>query len=136
LFKRALAIAENRLPPDQMTGYLGNLGRLYRDQRRYAKAETFFHRILAIDEKAFGPDHVNLIKGLNLLGDTYQIQGNTDQSVAIYERWLKIGTKAYGTEHPALLPVLDRLAKVYQDLHPYRAGELSAQAKAIRSSPR
>jgi hypothetical protein len=56
--------------------------------------------------------------------------------VAIYERWLKIVTKAYGTEHPALLPVLDRLAKVYQDLHSYRAGELSAQAKAIRSSPR
>lgn len=136
LFKRALAIAENRLSPEQMTGYLGNIGRLYRDQRRYAKAETFFHRILAIDEKAFGPDHVNLIEGLNLLGDTYQIQGNTDQSVAIYERWLKIATKAYGAEHPALLPVLDRLAKVYQDLHSYRAGELSAQAKAIRSSPR
>jgi len=137
LFKRALAIVEKRLSPEQMTGYLGNLGQLYRDQRRYAKAETFFLRILAIDEKAFGPDHVNLIEGLNLLGDTYQIQGNMNQSVAIYERWLKIVTKAYGAEHPALLPVLDRLAKVYQDLrHPYRAGELGAQAKAIRSSLR
>jgi tetratricopeptide (TPR) repeat protein len=136
LFKRALAIAEKRLAPEQMTGYLGSLGRLYRDQRRYAKAEAFFRRILAVDEKAFGADHVNLVESLNLLGDTYQIQGNTSQSVAIYERWLEIVTKAYGAEHPALLPVLDRLANVYQDLHPYRAGELTTQAKTIRSSPR
>lgn len=41
--------------PDLATA-LSNLGRLYRDQKRFADAEPLYKRALAIREKAFGAE--------------------------------------------------------------------------------
>ena len=47
-----------------MTTSLNNLGELYRVQGRYAEAEPLFKRSLAINEKALGPNDLDVAKSL------------------------------------------------------------------------
>ena len=47
-----------------MATSLNNLGLLYKTQGRYNEAEPFYKRSLAIREKALGPAHPNVAKGL------------------------------------------------------------------------
>jgi tetratricopeptide (TPR) repeat protein len=51
---------------------LKDLGMLYHIQGRYAEAEPFYKRALAIREKAFGPDHPNVAESLSLLAELYR----------------------------------------------------------------
>jgi tetratricopeptide (TPR) repeat protein len=74
LFKRALAIIE------QATS-LNNLAEIYRAQGKYDDAEQLFKRALAIQEKAFGPDHP----------DTHAVSDNLHAMQA--ERVEKAGAK-------------------------------------------
>ncbi len=47
-----------------MATVLNNLAELYREQGDYAKAEPLYKKALAIREKALGPTHPTLAKGL------------------------------------------------------------------------
>jgi NADPH-dependent curcumin reductase CurA len=44
---------------------LSNLASLYEEQSRYADAEPLYRRLLAIQEKALGPDHPDFATSLN-----------------------------------------------------------------------
>ncbi len=49
--------------PDVALG-LNNLALLFYDQGKYTEAEPLYQRALAILEKALGPDHPDLVTGL------------------------------------------------------------------------
>ena len=55
LYKRALAIREQRLGPENRStaAVLSDLALLYMDQGKYQQAETLFQRALAIEEQHF-----------------------------------------------------------------------------------
>jgi tetratricopeptide (TPR) repeat protein len=54
---------------------MNNLAELYRAQGRYADAEPFYKRSLAIWEKVLGLDHPSLGASLNNLAEQYRAQG-------------------------------------------------------------
>src|SRR5687767_8256387 len=62
LYRRALALAEEHLPPDDLdvASLLNGLGILHKYQGRYDEAEPVYHRALAILEAALGPEHPEL----------------------------------------------------------------------------
>ena len=57
---RALEINEKRLGPEQpdVARSVVDLAELYQAEGKYAEAEPLYRRALAINEKVFGPDHL------------------------------------------------------------------------------
>ena len=47
----------------------------YKEEGRYADAEPLYKRVLAISQKALGPDHPDVAQSLNNLADLYSAQG-------------------------------------------------------------
>ena len=60
-----LEIAEGFGPGDtRLATSLNNLAEVYRAQGRYAEAEPFYQRALAIFEKTLGPEHPHVAQSL------------------------------------------------------------------------
>src|SRR5215213_11418930 len=54
---------------------LNNLAERYKQEGRYADAEPLYKRVLAINEKARGPDHRSIALALNDLAELYKEEG-------------------------------------------------------------
>ena len=59
---------------------VSNLAVLYEAQGRYADAEPLFKRALAIQEKALGPDHLDVANSLNNLAKDYWERGRYEDA--------------------------------------------------------
>jgi len=82
----------------------------------YAGARAVFERALAIDERAFGPDHPNVARDINNLGHVLQDLGDLAGARAAFERALAIWQAAYGDEHPQVATAHNNLGLVLKDL--------------------
>jgi tetratricopeptide (TPR) repeat protein len=78
-----------------------------------AEAVPLAQRVLAIDEKALGPDHPNVATALGNLASLYQAKGDYERAEPLYQRALAIYAKALGAEHPAVATSLNNLALLY-----------------------
>lgn len=54
---------------------VNNLGLLYADQGKIAKAEEMYQRALSGKEKIYGPEHISILDTVNNLGVLYKSQG-------------------------------------------------------------
>jgi len=81
-----------------------------------AGARAAFERALAIDERAFGPDHPNVARDVNNLGLVLKDLGDLAGARAAYERALAIDEQAFGPDHPQVAIFVNNLGRVLQDL--------------------
>jgi tetratricopeptide (TPR) repeat protein len=86
---------------------------LYRDQGKYAQAEPLYRRALAIREKAWGPDHSDLVPTLDALAWVCYAERKFAEAEPLYWRSLVIWEKAVGADHTTVATALDNLAGVY-----------------------
>jgi CHAT domain-containing protein/tetratricopeptide (TPR) repeat protein len=139
LYRRALAIREQRLGPDHpdTAASLNALGGLYKVQARYADAEPLFRKSLAINEKAFGSDHQNVAQSLTYLAQLYEAQGRYADAEPLYKRSLAIYEKTHGPDHPYVATLLNSLAGLYRaqgryaDAEPLYERSLAIREKAL-----
>ena len=95
----------------------GNLGYYLETVADYAGARAADERALAIDERAFGPDHPNVALRVNNLGMVLRALGDLAGARAAFERALRILEKFLPPEHPYIrtargnLESLDRVAR-------------------------
>jgi hypothetical protein len=115
-----LAVGQ-RVP--QAPGSLNSLALLCRDLGRYAEVESLHKRVLAIREKALGPDHLDVGQSLTNLGDIYRCQGRYGEAEPLLNRGLAIREKALGSDHPAVGISLNDLALVYHGQRRYAEAE-------------
>jgi len=59
---------------------LDNLAALYQAQGQYAAAETLLKRLLAISEKALGPEHPDVAMVFENMSDLYTKMGKTEEA--------------------------------------------------------
>eukprot|EP00741_Cyanophora_paradoxa_P011301 tig00020554_g10916.t1 len=85
---------------------LNSLGTLYKAQAKYAKAETFFKRSLAMREAALGKASIEVANSLGNLAALYNWQGKYSSAEAFYKRSLAIREEALGAEHADVAHVL------------------------------
>ena len=71
----------------------------------YAGAEPLYRRALAINEKALGPDHLDVARSLNNLAGLLKAKGNYAAAEPLYRRALAIAEKALGPDHPNVATV-------------------------------
>jgi tetratricopeptide (TPR) repeat protein len=88
---------------------LYNLALVYQSQGKYADAEQFYTRALAIKEKAFGAGHPNVANSLGNLAIVYGAQGKYADAEGLLKRVLAIKEKAFGAGHPDVAATLGNL---------------------------
>ena len=99
--------------PDFVAG-LNNLAILHAEQGRYREAETLLRRILAIREKAFGANHLDLASSLNSLAMVLPGgQGRYEEAEPLHLRARMIWEATLGEEHPNVATSFSNLALLY-----------------------
>ena len=85
---------------------------LRRAQGDRAGAQSLYERVLAIREKALGPEHPETAESLLNLALLRQTRGDLAGAQLLYERALAIRAKALGPEHPETAESLFDLASL------------------------
>jgi hypothetical protein len=68
---------------------------------------------LAIEEKAFGPNHPDVAASLNNLALLYRRQTKYADAELMYKRSLAIEEKTFGPDHPGVATTLINLVYLY-----------------------
>ena len=79
---------------------LNNLAIAYGKLGDKAKERDMHERVLAIKERAYGPDHLEVAATLYNLAIAHSGLENWAKARELLERVLPIWTRAYGTDHP------------------------------------
>ena len=99
---------------------------------RFAEAEPLFRRVLAIRERALGPEHPDTARSLNNLAEVLREQGRYADVEPLLRRALAIDEKALGPEHPGTARGLTNLASLFEQQDRYAEAEpLYRRALAI-----
>ena len=94
---------------------LNNLALLYRDQGRYAEAEPYYKRSLAISEKALGSEHPDVGTSLNNLAALYANQGRYAEAEPLVQAQPRHPREGAGARAPRRRRwSLNNLAGLYQ----------------------
>ena len=121
---------------DEATALNGQMEVLYR-QGRYSEAMPLAQRILAIREKALGPNDPDVAESLNNLALLYRIQGRYADAEPLFKRSLAIAVKAFGPDHPNVAVSLNNLSDLYfvqsryTDAEPLYKRSLAIREKAF-----
>ena len=110
-----------------MAVVLNNLAQLYRLQNRLEEAEPLYRKALSIWEKALGPDHPDVARGLRNLGSCFVQEGKQRGALELFQRSAAIFEKTLGSRHPETLNVLQDLSRAY------RASGRNTEANRVRS---
>jgi tetratricopeptide (TPR) repeat protein len=73
-------------------------------------------RVLAINERHYGPDHPEVATTLVNLGNAYESLGDSQKSRELLERALIIKERHYGPDHPEVATTLANLGNAYESL--------------------
>jgi CHAT domain-containing protein len=85
------------------------------NQGRYDEAINLAKEVLAIREKALGPEHPDTATSLNNLAGLYETTGRYAEAEPLYKRSLAIREKVLGSDHPDTALGLNNLAFLYLD---------------------
>ena len=92
---------------------LNNQASVEQDLGNANRAESNYRRAIAMLEKEYGPDSVQLARPLNNLGTLYFEVGKYTKSEQLRRRSLEIRKRVYGPNHPDVGLVLHNLGTVY-----------------------
>ena len=90
---------------------------------RYSEAMPSAERVLAIFEKALGPNHPNVAQSLNNLALLHKMQGDYAKAEPLYQRALAVYEKSLGPDHPDVANSLNNLAALYEIKGDYAKAE-------------
>lgn len=134
-FLVAMKEAEGFPETDQrLAKTLNNMAALCHTQGKYAMAEEYYLRSLAIHERNHGEEHTEVAINLHNLAALYSATKKFDQAEPLYKRAIEIREKLSGQEHSDLLPVLTNYAQLLRRLgRDTEALVLEARAQSISS---
>jgi tetratricopeptide (TPR) repeat protein len=115
--RAAAGHAESLQVAPETTGRILNETGLYLEGRaEFVEAKRELERALAIDERAFGPDHPTVAIRVNNLGNVLRDLGDLAGARARFERALAIDERAFGPDHPDVAIDVNNLGSVLRDL--------------------
>jgi tetratricopeptide (TPR) repeat protein len=110
-------IVDGKLDMDGLYWAFHNLGDLFTDQGKLAKAEKMYIRTLQGKEEALGPDHTLTLHTVHNLGELYSDQGKLAEAEAMFTRALKGYEEALGPNHISTLYTVCHLGNLYRLQH-------------------
>ncbi len=133
--QKALALRQRALSPEHLlvASSLSKLGWFYREQGRWAEAESLLRRSLAMQEAILGPDHHELIPNIRHLSNLIQERGRYDEAEPFFHRLIALQAKALGPKHLDVATSMNNLANNCRNQgRDEEAGALFLQALKIR----
>jgi tetratricopeptide (TPR) repeat protein len=111
-FQAALALAESAThrAPEQSHKSLMALAYLRACRDQYREALELGLQVLALQEEALGPTHVDLVETLTFLSRLFRDVATQSQSEAWSRRALEIAERAWGTASPEIVASLEAVA--------------------------
>ncbi len=112
---------------------LGNLGILYKTERRFDEARPLLEEAVLLLEGLPTPDgpHPRLAAALNNLGTLFEDQKDYTEAEPLYKRALELDKAMFGADSPRLAIRLSNLAGMY-----VTEGRLTEAAPALREAMR
>ncbi|MDQ1354223.1 MAG: hypothetical protein QG657_4532 [Acidobacteriota bacterium] len=112
--------------------FINMVGVAYHVLGNYSRAKEYYEKALAIDEKVYGKEHLDVATGLNNVGEAWRALGDPKKAISYVEQALAIWKKAYGEQHPQVATGLNNLGSAYKALgYPKKAISYVEQALAI-----
>jgi tetratricopeptide (TPR) repeat protein len=100
---------------------------------RFEEATPYAERVLEMQEKRLGKDHLDVTNSLDHLAYLYRETGRYDEAESFYKRALSIREKSVGVNHPSFALSLHHLGNLYRLVGKYaQAEDLLKQALEIQ----
>jgi tetratricopeptide (TPR) repeat protein len=99
------------------------LGDLLNERGRYHKAEPLLLEAVAVLERAFGPDDIDVATVLNSLADCYKSLARFSEAGPLYQRALLITEEALGPDHPEVATIYHNLGSLEHAAGNWMRGE-------------
>ena len=91
------------------------LGAIDAGQDKLDSGIAHFENAVALAERALGPEHPAVVRGLGNLGQAVMARGDVTRAVAIQERVLGIEERRLGPDHPDVALALHNLGNAHTD---------------------
>jgi eukaryotic-like serine/threonine-protein kinase len=113
--------------------HLAHLALVHGAMGAYEEAKALNERVLAVREKALGPDHPEVAISLGNLAGSHAVMQALEEAKGLQERALAIAEKALGPDHPDVATSLITLASLQQGMGAYEEAKvLNERALTIR----
>jgi serine/threonine-protein kinase len=97
-------------------------GLVYRREGQPGAALQQFEHALAVQEKALGPDHLEVAITLDNVGAALRDANRTEESVTFFDRARRLGVQLLGPAHPQVAGYLSNRGEALNALRLYREG--------------
>jgi tetratricopeptide (TPR) repeat protein len=123
-FRKGLAAAEHYPDDDpRLAILLDGLGQAVKGLGKYSEAESLARQALAINERAWGPDHYRTMVTVVNLANIYLDLARFDEAASLYRRALEQVERRYGPGHRDVGICLNNLGRVFSDRERYAEAE-------------
>ncbi len=95
-------------------GFIESLAEIYQDEGKYDEAEALYHAAVALEEKAKGKTHADVVVPLTKLADLYMSRKKSAAAEQMYLRALEIRFQNLGPEHLDVAASLESLALLFK----------------------
>jgi len=102
--------------PEVTASLLGNVALYLHKRAEFSEAKELYEKALAIVENTFGPDHPDVARLANNLGNVLADVGDLEGAKKLYERALRIDEKVYDTDHPNVATDVNNLGTILHDI--------------------
>ena len=102
---------------------------------RYEEAEGIAQALIAAYEERSGPDHIETVRFMDILGGLYMKQGKYDQAASIFRRSLAIKAKTLGSDHPDTIISRNNLAELDKARGGSKGAAVDAKPKRAEALP-
>jgi eukaryotic-like serine/threonine-protein kinase len=92
---------------------MNNLGMLYKNQDKYAQAESLYTRVLEVRRRVLGEQHPDTLVTVNSLAMLYTDQRKFAQAEPLFREVVEVGRRVLGADHPRRLDSMNDLALLY-----------------------
>jgi hypothetical protein len=100
---------------------------------KYAKAETIFRELLAVQQRVLGPEHPSTLGAANNLANALHEQGKYAEAEAMLRKTLAVQQRVMGREHPETLMAASNLANTLKAQDKYVEAEtISRELLAVQ----
>lgn len=125
IFSEVLVVSREvlgRAHPDTITA-AHHVASIYRDQKRWKKAEKIFSETLEDGERQLGPNHPSTLGSMANLVTTYSHQGKWRKAADLGKPVLRTRTEVLGRDHPDTLRSMETLAMAHWHLNQLKEAE-------------
>ena len=106
---------------------------MFRQQGKYAEAETLQQQTLELTKAALGDDHPSTLDSMNNLAEVFRQQGKYAEAETLQQQTLELRKAALGDDHPSTLTSMNNLAEVFRQQGKHAEGETLQRQANLKS---